>query len=118
MTEKIQIANVNPYIHILWLKTQLVIRVSNLLIQPFSRYWVCFTFGGGRKLKNAGIKTSEITNNPRILIPATSPNSLSNVLLVKKNTPKPIAAVKLVKKVTMPILSTMRSKDFILFGFL
>ena len=52
-------------------------------------------------MKNAGIKTSEITNKPRILIPATRPNSLSNVLFVKKNTPKPIAAVRLVKKVTM-----------------
>jgi hypothetical protein len=72
-----------------------------------------------QKTKKAGINTSEIRNKPRMLTPATSPiaNSFSSVLLVKKNTPKPMAAVRLVKKVTIPILSTMRSRDFILLGF-
>lgn len=48
------------------------------------------------------------------LIAATTPNSTSMELLVKYNTPKPMAVVMLAKNKVIPMVSILRCRAFIL----
>ena len=99
----------------LWLNTQVSTRNKNLLTLGDSKCAKSLASGGDKKLKNIGIKSTEMAKVNMTLIAATIPNSTNKPDPVKANTPNPMDVVKLAKNNVLPILEVLSINDSSLF---